>query len=322
MLYYPITVDADKEMKVSEMSEDSAQGIWWYNLSLILHLQLAAWINFASLVNPTAVVPLAGKPQLTFPCLNLSKINKDGKQQLQQRLHAESIDMIDTFQHLFSATTKSLKQRNIPVKELLRSLVGLTSAHKDLNLAFKQQFPELTKAKTIDDAMLMIGNYCSFFNFHMVEHIIIKLGTKQDKENLAKYIDEFNKYAKRCVLECPFELGTVSHGLVNMFVTLDQTIDSGFTMRILQIFVENLRKTLKISTGAVFKLCHIEPGSLKLTFQLHFSALQDIFPLSSKQEAALTGLGVESLWIIYQFNKNTGVYCEETTTGEQIKIIL
>ena len=87
-----------------------------------------------------------------------------------------------------------------------------------------------------------------------------------------------------------------------MFVTLDQTFES-CTVRNLELFVDNLRKTLNISAGAVFKLCHITPGSLKLTFQLPFSVLQDIFPLSSEQEAALADLGVDNLWLIYQFNR-------------------
>ena len=123
----------------------------------------------------------------------------------------------------------------------------------------------------------------------------------QDRKNLEKYREEFDKYAERHVFECPAEVGTVSEGLANMFVTLDETFNS-CTVRGLDLFVENLRKTLKISTGAVFKLTHVAPGSLKLTFQLPYSLLQDIFPLSSEQEPALNGMGVVNLWLIYHFN--------------------
>ena len=252
--------------------------------------------------------------ELTFPCLDLKKMNKEEKQQLHQRLYAESVEMIDKFQDLFSATTKSLKQRKISVKELLCNLVGLgplPPAYKGLDLPeFSRKLPELTKSNKIDDAMLVIGTYCSFFNFRMVEHIIKKLGTRQDMKNLTKYREEFDKYAERHVFECPAEVGTVSEGLANMFVTLDKTFDS-CTVSGLELFVENLRKTLKISTGAVFKLTHIAPGSLKLTFQLPYSLLQDIFPLSSEQEAALIGMGVVNLWLIYQFNST-----KVTTEGE------
>ena len=226
--------------------------------------------------------------------------------------------MIDKFQDLFSATTLSLKQRKTTVTEILCNLVGLgplPPAYKGLDLPeFSQQFPKLMQSKTIDEAMVVIGTYCSFFNFRMIEHIVNKLGTRRDRKNLEKYREEFDKYAERHVCECPAEVGTVSDGLANMFVTLDKTFDS-CTVSGLELFVENLRKILKISTGAVFKLTHIAPGSLKLTFQLPYSLLQDIFPLSSEQEAALNGMGVVNLWLTYQFN-STKVVHEETIEGE------
>ena len=204
------------------------------------------------------------------------------------------------------------------VKEILCNLVGLgpsPPAYKGLDLPeFSRKLPELAKSNTIDEAMFVIGTYCSFFSFHMIEHIINKLGTRQDMKNLSKYRKEFDKYAERHVFECPAEVGTVSKGLANMFVTLDKSFDS-CTVDVLELFVENLRKTLKISTGAVFKLCHIARGSVKLTFQLPYSLLQDIFPLSSEQEAALNEMGVTKLCQIYQFN-STKVLNEDSSEGK------
>ena len=203
--------------------------------------------------------------------------------------------MTRKFQNLFSATTESLKRQKVSVKALVCHLVGLGSAlptYEDLELPpFRRQIPELRNAKTIDDAMVVIGHYCSFFNYHMIEHIINKLGTRQDKKNLAKYKEEFARYAERHVFECPSEVGSISDGLVNMFVTLDQTFES-CTVRNLELFVDDLRKILNISTGAVFKLCHVAPGSLKLTFQLSSSLLQEVFPLSDGQKSALASLDI------------------------------
>ena len=157
--------------------------------------------------------------ELTFPCLDLKKMSKEEKQQLHQRLYAESVEMMHKFQDLFSATTQSLKQREKTVMELLCNLVGLgplPPAYKGLNLQeFSNQFPKLMQSKTIDEAMVVIGTYCSFFNFHMIEHIVNKLGTRQDRKNLEKYREEFDKYAERHVFECPAEVGMVSEGLAN-----------------------------------------------------------------------------------------------------------
>jgi hypothetical protein len=221
------------------------------------------------------------------------------------------MDMIQKFQDLFSDTTESLKQRKITAREIICHVVGLgpsPPAYKDQNLpTFEQKLPELKRAKTVDAAMLVIGEYCSFFNFYMVENIIKKLGTRQDKKNLEKYKKEFGVYAERHVFECQSEVGTMSEGLANMVVTLDETYDS-YTLKYLDLFVSNLRKILNISSSAVFKLCHIAPGSLKLTFQLHRSMIEDIFPLSRGQEAELAKLGVANLTLIYyQFNRQSQV---------------
>ena len=281
-------------------------------------------LNILSVYSATqmSLCATGSKQQLTFPCLDLCKMNRKEKRQHHQKLHAESVDIIDAFQHLLSSMTRSLKQRHVSVKNLLHSLAGIEQLPRDYKHLSTpvviRQVPDLSKTTTIDEAMLVIGNYCSFFNFHMIEHIINKLGTIQDKKTLTKYRVEFNQYAKRYVFECPFEVGTVSEGLVNMYVTLDKEVDE-ITLRVLQRFVENLRKVLRISSGAVFKLCRIEPGSLKLTFQLNFSALQDIFPLSSRQEADLTSLGVDSLWIIYQFHRRN--VKRSTTTGEWVMLV-
>lgn len=217
--------------------------------------------------------------------------------------------MIEKFQDLFSATTDSLKQRKISVQEIVCHLVGLgpkPPAYRDLNLpTFRRKLPELTNAKTVDAAMLVIGNYCSFFNYYMIEHIIKKLGTQQDKKNLEKYKKEFSQYAGRHVFECPSEVGSVSEGLAKMVVTLtlDKTFED-YTLSYLELFVNDLRKILNISSSTAFKLYHIAPGSLKLFFQLHRLMIEDVFPLSREQEAELAKLGVDSLSLIYyQFNR-------------------
>lgn len=199
------------------------------------------------------------------------------------------------FQTLFSATVESLKKQKVSVREIVCHLVGfgpVLPTYEDLKLPpFRRKLAKLRKAKAIDDIMVTVGDYCSFFNYHMIEHIIDELGTRQDKKNLAKYKEEFARYAERHVFECPSEVGSVSDGLVNMLVTLDQTFES-CTVRNLELFIDDLRRILNISTGAVFKLCHVAPGSLKLTFQLSPSLLQGVFPLSDEQKSSLASLDI------------------------------
>ena len=256
----------------------------------------------------TAIITGASQPhlKLTFPCLDLKKLSEKEKQQLCNELYADSVDIMNKFQEFFSATTKSLKERNVSVVAILCHLVGLGSlkpTFKDQDLPFRCQLPGLKNAKSIDDVMFCIGDYCSFFNSQMLERIVDNLGTDQDKVNLSKYREEFREYAERHVFKCPSEVGKMSkESHAEMFIKLDDTYEN-CTVGNLHVFVRKLQDILKTSAISGLKLCHIEPGCLKLTFQLPFSVLQDIFPLSSKQEANLAGLGVDNLWLIYQFNR-------------------
>lgn len=213
---------------------------------------------------------------------------------------------MNKFQTLFSATTESLKERKVSISEILCQVVGLGSAQpifEDQELpSFRCHILGLQIAKSIDEVMLCIGNYCSFFNYQMMEFIINNLGTKQDKANLEMYKKEFHAYAQRHVFECPSEVGKLSEEDAKMFVKLDDTFKK-CKLEELAVFVNKLQDTLKCSFINGFKLCRFDPGCLKLTFQLPFSVLQEIFPLSVEQEAILAGLGVNNLWLIYQFKR-------------------
>ena len=212
------------------------------------------------------------------------------------------------FQKLFSATKKSLQEKKVTVSELVGHLecLGLMKpTFKDAGLSpLRHQLPSLAKSETVNDVMSIVKDYCSFFNYHLLEHIIDEFGTTQDKDNLAGYKKDFEAYAQCCVIEGPLEVGKMSEeGFSNMFVTLDEIFDN-CTLSHVHVFVADLRKALNISSDIDLRLCYINRGSIKLTFQLPHSVRQDIFPLSPKQEALLADLGVVELSCgDYQFTR-------------------
>ena len=242
--------------------------------------------------------------QLSFACTELNDLNEEEKQELHQQLYSESIEIMFKFQDLFSKTTKSLKARDISGKVLAQNLNCLGSLKPIFDDVkqhpLRRQLPTMEDSE-IDDAMDVVNDYCSFFNYHIVEHIINKFGTEQDKENLSKYKRAFNEYASnRHVFKCPTEVGKLTKHDVTMFITLDKSHDNS-TVCALDLFVSKLREILKIPPGTGLKLCRVTPGSLKLTLQLPVFVIQDIFPLSTEQETELSKNGVSNLWFIYQF---------------------
>ena len=220
--------------------------------------------------------------------------------------------MIYQFQKLFTATKKSLYEEKISVVDLvshLQCLGPIKPVYTDTEhppRPLRCRLPGLANAETVDAVMSVVKDYCSFFNYHMLEHIIDEFGTKQDKENMASYKEDFNKYAECCITQCPSEIGKMSEeGSTNLFVTLDDSFDN-CSVSHLTVFIYDLRKILKIPSNVTLKLCQINTGSIKLIFQMLHDCLVQlaIFPLSSEQEAELSSLGVVQLSCgDYQFQK-------------------
>ena len=236
-------------------------------------------------------------------------MTNEEREKLRQRLNGESRTIMFEFQKLFSATVKSLKERNITVSDL-KPHIGCLQALKPAYEYSKRGSlgSELQKAETVDDVIVIVRDYSSFFNYHMLENIINILGGEQDRRNLAKYLEEFAEYAKRKVFECPRELGTMNEdGCANIFVTLDEIYDD-CTLSSLEHFRCELQEILNIPSGVVITLCRVELGSLKLIFQIPLSVQRSIFPLSGNQEAALIKSGVEQLSCgNYQFTKQVHI---------------
>ena len=223
-------------------------------------------------------------------------MTKEEKKGLEEKLYTESKNMMLKFQKLFSAMVTSLKERNVEVKELfnhLRLLGAFEPIYKDSEYGLLRC--ELRKVGTVDDVMGLVCEYSSFFNYQMLENIINNLGGEQDKRNLAEYLEDFAEYAKRTVFEGPCEVGIMSEeGRANIIVKVDKSYVS-YTVNCLNDFTMELKRILAKSSDMMIPLCRIEPGCLKLTFQVPLFLQQHIFPLSDDQKAALTKLGVKQL---------------------------
>ena len=200
------------------------------------------------------------------------------------------------FQKLVSATIKSLKRRCVPLDDLVSHIMTLGA----FDPVFKEpQVPvfchclkELKTAGTIPKIFLILNDYFSFFNYHIIEHIIEELGTEEDKTELQRYKKYFNQYAKRRIFECLPEFGPVSDAdHADIFVKLDSQYDN-YTIVQIEGFRHKLSDILRVSPQGVLRLCRVDKGCFQLMLQVPAFVQQEIFPLSRKQEKTLAAEGV------------------------------
>ena len=197
----------------------------------------------------------------SFPCLDFSRLTHEQQQELRGRLRVESEDIVMKFQHLFSTVYESLCARSIPVDKLVTHLLSLRSFDPVYEGSEKPVFQtflkELQSAGSIEKVLWVIRDYFTFFNYHVIEHIVSRLGTDQDKAELRNYKEEFDRYSKRRVYECLPVFGPVSKANhVELVLMLDSVYEQ-FTVEAVKDFRHRLNGILRISQG-VLRLCRVE----------------------------------------------------------------
>ena len=208
----------------------------------------------------------------SFPYLDLSGLTHEQQQELRGRLRFESQDIMIRFQELVSATIKSFQRRCIPLDDLVSHVMTLGAfepVFKEPQVPlFQYCFQELKAADTIPKVFLVLKDYFSFFNYHIIEHIIKELGTEEDKAELQRYKVDFDQYAKRRIFECLPEFGPESDAdHADIFVKLDSQYDN-YTVAQIEGFRHKLSDILRVSSQNILRLCRVERGCFQLIFQV------------------------------------------------------
>ena len=256
----------------------------------------------------------------SFPYLKKSGLTSEQQEGLSIRLCVESEDIIRKFWRLHSRVYKSLCKQNISVDKLVTHLL-LLDAFDPVSKATEKPvlqtfFQDLRNAKSIEDVLWFIKDYFSFFNYHVIEHIVDGLGTDRDRIELQNYKKAFDEYSKRRIYECPTVYGPMSNAdHAELVVKLDSVYEK-FTVKELKKFQYRLSRIFCVSPQSVLRLCRVEEGCLQLIFQVPSFVRQEIFPLFSEQEMALAAEGVIRLTCGgYQFTaKVCTITCHWCTT--------
>ena len=232
----------------------------------------------------------------SFPYLKESGLTPEQQEGLSIRLCVESEDIIRKFWRLHSRVYKSLCEQNISVDKLVTHLL-LLDAFDPVSKATQKPvlqtfFQELQNAGSIEKVLFIIKDYFSFFNYHVIEHIIDGLGTDQDRVELQIYKKEFDEYSKRRIYECPPVYGPKSDANHAVLVLKLDSVYEKFTVKELKKFEYRLSRIFCVSSQSVLRLCRVEGGCLQLIFQVPSFVQQEIFPLSSEQERSLAAEGV------------------------------
>ena len=232
----------------------------------------------------------------SFPFLDLGGLTHKEQQDLRGRLQFESQQIMIRFQELVSATIESISSRNVSCDKLVSHVMTLGAFKPVVKEPpvplFQYCFQKLEAADTVPKVFLVLKDYFSFFNYHVIEHIIKTLGTEEDKTGLQRYKDDFHQYAKRRIFECQSEFGPVSDAdHADIFVKVDLQYEN-YTISEVEVFRHKLSEILRVSSQGILRLCRVEEGCIQFIFQVPLFVQEEIFPLSTEQEITLKAEGV------------------------------
>jgi len=253
----------------------------------------------------------------SFPYLDLTGLTSEQQQTLTGRLQFESKAMMLKFQHVVSVALKSLRKREVTVRELVSHLMTLGTiypVYKEAKVPpLHKCYKDLMNAETIPDLFLQLRDYFSFFNYHIIDQIITELGTEEDRQELQKYKDDFQVYAKRRIYEYLPKFGPVSEtDHADVFVLVDSHYESytvqevhEFQIRLIEIYTSS-KRILHLEKGYYLKYfykrayqyitvsnsycrLHYTPGSRKMSHPIHIS---NVIKSDSMQERRMKILTV------------------------------
>ena len=61
----------------------------------------------------------------------------------------------------------------------------------------------LMKAQLVDDTFDVLRPHMTFFNYEILEFLIEKMGSPNDKDDLQKFLQEFRRFCRQSVFEIP-----------------------------------------------------------------------------------------------------------------------
>jgi len=194
----------------------------------------------------------------SFPYLDPSEVTPEQQKVLRRRLRTESKHINNKFQYLVSTTLTSLKKRHVAVCDFLPHLMTFGTDEPVLKHSqapvFDQRLNDLQKARDLSEVFMGLKDYMSFFNYHLIEHIVNTLGTEKDKAELKKYKTNFQQYAQRRVYECPQQFGPVSKvGHADIFVKIDSRYEN-YTVAEIEDFTQELSDLLGVSCMGILRL--------------------------------------------------------------------
>ena len=246
----------------------------------------------------SSVIKVTQAPSIAWelPYLNVEGLSHEEEQAKRARLLREHKEVLFAFQNLISTTWKALKRNNHTPKSIAEYVEGLEAFYRSRNSdekpvpIYKQYLEQLRAATGIEEVFIIIREHYSYYNHHVILEMIHALGGHQtDRRKEQMFLEKFNYYARRKVIECPrlYALPSV-RDYVTMVVLVNRD-PADTTLHEIESVRLRIGIQLKLARNSL-RLIYIEKsGARRMIHTYQFPAFLHsmVFPLNDEQKSGL-----------------------------------
>ena len=147
-------------------------------------------------------------------------LDPEDKIDLEARLLTDAEAIGEKFAHLCSMARDSFEQRGITPQMLTDALLDLTvykpgSSCRDIIPLLNEEGGTLMRARSVRETFHALRPHMSFFNYEILQFLIERKGSKDDKFALGRFLRDFIEFCKRHVFEVPFTTYSNGHHFNN-----------------------------------------------------------------------------------------------------------
>jgi hypothetical protein len=228
-----------------------------------------------------------------FKHLDTNALSSHERKDLIQKLSRDYTSILAKFATLQTSTCKSLNERNISAETVADCALSLAMYKSDdvPQPLLPEQQDRLEEAKSIEKIFILLRKHklISYFNYGILKQIIDTYGSEDDKYRLKEYVDEFQMFCRRKVIEVPSMISECTSRTRKVFKVLI-TADMSATLADIEAAERKIADILGLA-HSVLTVHEITPGSLVLTLSIPILIADKIFPLQASQLSRMEANG-------------------------------
>ena len=253
--------------------------------------------------------------QSLFPYLDTSTLCEEDKEELEDRLSSGLRGIIYSFARFKSSTIESFENQRTPISKLVDYVLSLGMFVADIGCKTlaKEDEGNIQKAQCIMDVFSTLRPYISFFNYDILEQVVVRFGSPKDNVNLEEYVAAFQQFCKRSVFEVPPNVfNQSSRQATDKVLTVKCRSEVCTTLESVVVVRRKIAQILDIKTCNL-RLCSIEKGCVQLQFLIPSLIADRIIPISPLNETSLNQIGVR---ILEQYRHSLLIVKEQNNSKE------